>query len=197
MRVQLMAAAIAVAGVTMSAPTTMAAAPSPTGKLFVEGDSLTVGSSSAIKSALRADFRRITVDAQVGRNTPTGISRLPAGRRANAWVVALGTNDGPDPRTMRRHVRTVLKRAGDRPVLWVSVWRSSAYGKVNRMLSKLDKKRTQLAVLRWDRFIRKHPRLLASDRIHLTPGGYQVRGRMIAEALRGLMVENGVGSAVR
>lgn len=181
----------------MSAPATMAAAPTPTGKVFVEGDSLTVGSSAAIKRSLRSDFRRITVDAQVGRNTPTGISRLAAGHKAKAWVVALGTNDGPDPRTMRRHVKTVLKRAGDRPVLWVSVWRSSAYGKVNRMLSRLDKKRTQLAVLRWDSFIRKHPRLLASDRIHLTPGGYEVRGRMIAEALRSLMRENGVGTAPR
>jgi lysophospholipase L1-like esterase len=155
--------------------------------LFVEGDSLTVGSSSAIKASLRSDFRRVRVDAQVGRNTPTGVSRLNAGRKARAWVVALGTNDAPDRRTMRRHVKQVLRQADARPVLWVSVWRSPAYTGVNRMLSRLARRHDTLSVLRWDRYIRKHPRLLASDGIHLTSAGYQVRGRMIADAVRALV----------
>ncbi len=163
------------------------AASAPTGMLFVEGDSLTVGSSSAIKSHLRSDFRHIRVDAQVGRNTSTGINRLGAARRASVWVVALGTNDAPSPRAMRSHVNTVLRRAGNRPVLWVSVWRSPAYHKVNRMLSRLDARSGQLAVLRWDLFIKEHPRLLARDGVHLTPAGYQVRGRMIADAVRALL----------
>jgi lysophospholipase L1-like esterase len=174
---------------TLIGPATVSAAPARTGTVFVEGDSLTVGSSAAIKSHLRRDFRRITVDAQVGRNTPAGISRLDAGRTASVWVVALGTNDAPSPATMRHHVRTVLKRAGDRPVLWVSVWRSPAYGKVNKMLGAMDARSSQLAVLRWDLFIKEHPRLLASDRIHLTPAGYEVRGRMIAEAVRSLLAQ--------
>lgn len=190
MRVRLLAAAGAIAA-TVSAigPATVSAAPVPMGALFVEGDSLTVGSSSAIKSHLRSDFRRITVDAQVGRSTPSGIGRLAAGRTARVWVVALGTNDAPSPTLMRRHVKTVLKRAGSRPVLWVSVWRSPAYGKVNRMLSSQDARSTQLSVLRWDLFIREHPYLLASDRIHLTPAGYEIRGRMIADAVRSLLTE--------
>ena len=189
MRVHLaVAAALAASAVTLG-PATVSATPAPAGMLFVEGDSLTVGSSAAIKANLRSEFRRITVDAQVGRNTPTGVGRLRAGRNASVWVVALGTNDAPSPTAMRRHVRTVLKRAGQRPVLWVSVWRSPAYGKVNRMLSTLDAKSTQLAVLRWDLYIRQHPRLLAGDRIHLTPAGYQVRGRMIADAVRALLAQ--------
>lgn len=190
MRVRVVAAG-AVIGVVAAAmgPAAVSAAPPPHGVLFVEGDSLTVGSSSAIKSNLRSEFRRITVDAQVGRNTPTGVSRLGAGRDASVWVVALGTNDGPSPYAMKRHVNTVLKRAGNRPVLWVSVWRSPAYGKVNRMLTRLDRDSAQLSVLRWDLFIRQHPRLLAGDGVHLTPAGYQVRGRMIAEAVRALLSE--------
>ena len=159
----------------------------PLDGLFVEGDSLTVGSSSAIKANLSSEFRTITVDAEVGRSTPTGISRLNAGQTANVWVMALGTNDAPDPVTMRRNVKSVLARAGTRPVLWVSVWRSSSYSAVNRMLSRLDRKSAQLAVLRWDRFIRKNPQYLAADKIHLTPAGYEVRGRMIAEAVRALL----------
>lgn len=155
--------------------------------LFVEGDSLTVGSSGAIKSHLASEFASITVDAEVGRSTPSGIKRLRAGRAANVWVVALGTNDAPDKVTMRRNVKKVLRRAGDRPVLWVSIWRSKAYRKVNRMLSRLDTRYAQLSVLRWDLFIKNHPELLAADRIHLTPTGYEVRGRMIADAVRGLL----------
>ncbi|MFN8185101.1 MAG: hypothetical protein U0R23_11815 [Candidatus Nanopelagicales bacterium] len=190
MRVGMLAVATALAASAVTlGPAAVSAAPAPTGMLFVEGDSLTVGSSSAIKANLRSEFRRITVDAQVGRNTPTGVSRLGAGRNASVWVVALGTNDAPSPTTMRRHVKTVLKRAGQRPVLWVSVWRSPAYKKVNRMLSAMDAKSTQLAVLRWDLYIRQHPRLLAGDRIHLTPAGYQVRGRMIADAVRALLAQ--------
>jgi lysophospholipase L1-like esterase len=55
------------------------------------------------------------------------------------------------------------------------------------MLSRLARRHDTLSVLRWDRYIRKHPRLLASDGIHLTSAGYQVRGRMIADAVRALV----------
>lgn len=191
MRLRTRVAVAALGSVMLAAPAPAAwsAAPAPAGSVFVEGDSLTVGSSSAIRLNLRSVFRRVTVDAQVGRNTPSGIGRLHAGRNARVWVVALGTNDAPSPYTMRRHVRTVLKRAGQRPVLWVSVWRSPAYRKVNRMLSAMDARDVQLSVLRWDRFIRQHPRLLAADGIHLTPAGYQVRGRMIADAVKALLGE--------
>lgn len=186
MRHRLRAAGAAVAAAVAVA---VAVPPASADSVFIEGDSLTVGASAAIKRHLRTDFREITVDAQVGRNTPTGISRLSAGRNASVWVVALGTNDAPSPASMRHHVRTVLKRAGQRPVLWVSVWRSPAYSKVNAMLSRLDAGSSQLSVLRWDQYIRANRGLLASDRIHLTPAGYEVRGRLIAEAVRALLSE--------
>lgn len=179
------AALCAVSPVVGGTPTTGTS----TDVLFVQGDSLTVGSKKAIRRNLRGQFSKIKVDAEVGRSTTTGIQRLYGGRRANVWVVALGTNDGPDPKTMRRHVRTVLARAGERPVLWVSVWRSAEYKALNRMLSRLDRKSTQLSVLRWDKFIRHNPGLLASDGVHLTAEGYEVRGRMIADAVRSLMLE--------
>ena len=178
---------LVVAGGLVGSHAAVVAAPQPLDALFVEGDSLTVGSSRSIKANLAADFRQITVDAKVGRNTPSGISRLSGGQHANVWVVALGTNDDPNPVTMRRYVKTVLSRAGTRPVLWVSVWRSAEYAAVNRMLSRMDAKYTQLAVLRWDRFIKDHPELLASDGIHLTSTGYEIRGMMVADAVRFLL----------
>lgn len=176
----------AVLAVSLALPTSAAHAAQLDG-LFVEGDSLTVGSSDSIKANLSSDFRSITVDAEVGRSTLTGISRLNAGQSANVWVLALGTNDDPSPALMRRNVKTALARAGTRPVLWVSVWRSSAYAPLNRMLSRMDRKSSQLSVLRWDLFIKNNPQYLASDGIHLTPDGYQVRGRMIADAVRSLL----------
>ena len=180
------------AGTALALVCALSASPAtsaPLNGLFVEGDSLTIGSSNAIKANLASEFLSITVDAEVGRSTPTGISRLYAGQSANVWVVALGTNDAPDPVTMRRNVKSVLAQAGKRPVLWVSVWRSPAYGKVNRMLTRMDRGSSQLSVLRWDLFIKQHPRLLAGDGIHLTSAGYQVRGRMIADAVRALLAE--------
>lgn len=180
--------ALALTAALLGAQSAVAApSPQPLDALFVEGDSLTVGSSRSIKTHLAADFRQITVDAKVGRNTPSGISRLSGGQNANVWVVALGTNDSPDPSAMSRYVKTVLDRAGTKPVLWVSVWRSAEYRRVNRMLSRLDAQYTQLAVLRWDRFIKDHPELLASDGIHLTPTGYEIRGMMVADAVRFLL----------
>ncbi|MEI2641923.1 MAG: hypothetical protein U0R28_02675 [Candidatus Nanopelagicales bacterium] len=178
------------AGTALALVCALSASPAtsaPLNGLFVEGDSLTIGSSNAIKANLASEFLSITVDAEVGRSTPTGISRLYAGQSANVWVVALGTNDAPDPVTMRRNVKSVLAQAGKRPVLWVSVWRSESYLPVNRMLSRLDRKYSQLAVLRWDKVIAKNPTLLAADKIHLTPTGYEIRGQMIADAVRTLV----------
>ncbi len=182
--VKLVAGAVLALGLTLP---TNAAVAEPLDGLFVEGDSLTVGSSNSIKANLATEFRSITVDAEVGRSTPTGIARLNAGQNANVWVLALGTNDAPDPKTMRRNVKTVLARAGSRPVLWVSVWRSAEYGRVNRMLSRQDARSAQLSVLRWDLFIKSNPQHLAGDGIHLTSAGYEVRGRMIADAVRALL----------
>jgi lysophospholipase L1-like esterase len=178
------------AGAALAAACALPATPAAAAtldSLFVEGDSLTVGSSYAIQANLSSVFRTITVDAEVGRNTPTGIARLTSAQAATVWVVALGTNDAPDPVTMRRNVKAVLSQAGTRPVLWVSVWRSESYTPVNRMLSRMDRKHRQLGVLRWDRYIRKNPHLLARDGIHLTPVGYDIRGRMIADSVRALL----------
>jgi hypothetical protein len=193
MRARSWAAAVVCAGAALGGVSPAAGGTSADdtsrGVLFVQGDSLTVGSKKAIRHNLRGQFRTIKVDAEVGRSTTTGIQRLYGGRKANVWVVALGTNDGPDPKAMRRHVRTVLKRAGDRQVLWVSVWRSPDYKRLNRMLSRVDRKSTQLSVLRWDKVIKHDRGLLASDGVHLTVEGYKVRGRMIADAVRSLLSE--------
>lgn len=157
--------------------------------VYVQGDSLTVGAGPIIKQRLRGDVRNVSVDAEVGRFTATGMRRLAqsgSAKRAKVWVVALGTNDAPDPRSIRRHVVRSLQLAGpQRQVIWLTVQRPGPYGRVNEMLRQLDRQADRLTVVDWARHVHDHPGLLAGDGVHATATGYRVRGEMISnEALR-------------
>lgn len=152
--------------------------------VYVQGDSLTVGAGPRIKQRLGKSVRSVSVDAQVGRFTSTGIKRLaqdPQAKRARVWVIALGTNDGPDARALKRHVRRSLALAGpERDVIWLTVQRPGGYQSVNRMLRQ-SADNDRLHVIDWAKVTNDHPRLLSGDRVHATAHGYQVRGDMIAE----------------
>lgn len=156
--------------------------------VYVQGDSLTVGAGPIIKQHLGHSVHNVIVDAQVGRFTATGMNRLAHSanaKRALVWVVALGTNDGPDPSALKRHVTRSLKLAGpQRDVIWLTVERPGNYAGVNRMLRKLDAVDEQLHVVDWAREVHQNPGLIGGDGVHGTARGYQVRGAMIArEAL--------------
>lgn len=147
-------------------------------RVFIEGDSLTVGSAGALKSQLRRHVKSVTVDAQVGRHTGEGIRKLrsPAAKAAGIWVVALGTNDSPSSAQTRKNVAHVMKLAGkNRQVIWVNVVRPGGYGRVNRTLRALDAANPQLTVIDWAAVIRQQRELLSGDRVHLTPKGYRIR----------------------
>lgn len=152
--------------------------------VYVQGDSLTVGSSARIKGQLGHQVRAVGVDAQVGRFTATGMSRLARDRRADrarVWVVALGTNDGPDAGRIKRYVMRSLRLAGDsREVIWVTLVRPGGYERVNRMLRTLDGQSDRLHVVDWARVVQRNPGLIAGDGVHGTARGYRVRGDLIA-----------------
>lgn len=157
--------------------------------VYVQGDSLTVGAGPYIKQQLRTDVKDVAVDAEVGRFTATGMRRLAksgSAQRSKVWVVALGTNDAPDPRSLRRHVVRSLKLAGpQRQVVWLTVQRPGPYGRVNTMLRRLDRQADRLTVVDWARHVHAHPGLIGGDGVHATATGYRVRGAMISEtALR-------------
>lgn len=158
--------------------------------VYVQGDSLTVGSRKAIRRKLRKSVRRVYVDARSGRHTSTGLRRTKrsrAARRSRVWVMALGTNDAPNRRTVRRHVRASLKASGKkRDVIWVTIQRPGGYKPVNRMLRRYAKSHKRLHIVDWARYVKRHPRLLARDRVHATHRGYNVRARMIAKKARHL-----------
>lgn len=153
-------------------------------RVYVVGDSLTVGSAASIRGTLRGRVASVEIDAAISRFTPTGVRLLRTRPAAHAtvWVVALGTNDAPDPSGMRSAVRQVLRRAGrGRKVLWVNVVRPGGYERVNRELAVLDSRVENLTVLDWARVVRRHRGWLNRDGVHLTSAGYRARGIMIAK----------------
>lgn len=159
-----------------------------TRRVFVVGDSITVGSRPHIQASLRGQVARVSVDAAISRFTPTGIRLLatrPA-QRAAVWVVALGTNDSPDPRRMRSFVTEVLKRAHGRKVVWVNIVRPGGYDRVNRELANLDRRYQNLTVVDWQGAIRRNRGWLSGDGVHPTSAGYRAHGKMIATAARQL-----------
>jgi len=173
--------------VAAAAVPSVAGAKRPSGSVFVVGDSLTVGSKASLKRNLHKQFKKVTVDARVGRFTPEGISKLnsPAARKARVWVVALGTNDGPSAARTKANVNKVMKKAGKkRTVVWVNVVRPGGYGTVNKALSQQARKYDNLFVLNWASHIASNRSQLTGDRVHLTAKGYSVRGRMIANYVR-------------
>ncbi len=154
-------------------------------KVFVVGDSLTVGTAPYLQRKLGPKVRSLHIDAQVGRFTGTGINKLRSkqARRADIWVVALGTNDAPSAKRTKSNVKKVLRLAGSRKVIWVNVVRPGGYGAVNRVLRQMDKAKKKLTVLDWAAVVRGKSSLLAGDRVHLTSYGYQIRAKLTKRAV--------------
>jgi len=182
----------AVSSLALSAPTAHASAPEgvdvKNSRVFIVGDSLTVGSAPYLRRKLGPEVRSVTVDAQVGRFTGPGISKLKTKRakKSQIWVVALGTNDSPSKSQTRKNVKEVMRHAGNRSVIWVNVVRPGGYGGVNRILSKADNARDNLSVLDWAAVIRSKSSLLTGDRVHLTSYGYKIRAKLTKRAVLAL-----------
>jgi len=156
--------------------------------VYVQGDSLTVGSGRGIERKLNPSVNKVTVDAQVGRHTRTGLARTKGAKSASksrVWVMALGTNDAPNRSTIKQQVKRSLKMSGrKRQVVWVTIQRPGSYGTVNKMLRKYAKRKDRLHVVDWAKKTNERPSLLAGDRVHATHTGYEVRAEMISERVR-------------
>jgi lysophospholipase L1-like esterase len=153
-------------------------------RVFVEGDSLIVGIEPYLPGLLAAADWDVTIDAQVGRLTTTGISIL-AGRTAEIGgtiVVGLGTNDLPDPTAFAARIDEVMAIAAGRRVIWVSVARTG-YDAVDEALIAAQYRWSNLHVIDWRPIIAAHPEMRVGDGIHLTDAGYQLRAEIIAQAI--------------
>lgn len=157
-------------------------------KVYVQGDSLTVGSGPGITRRLTPSVRRVAVDAQVSRPTSVGVARTlssAAARASRVWVIALGTNDAPSPSYIRAQIKRTLN-AGDRQVIWVTIVRPGGYAKVNRMMRQQARKRPRLHVVDWARAVQQNRSLIGGDGVHATSYGYEVRAALIAAEARSL-----------
>jgi lysophospholipase L1-like esterase len=181
------AVGVGVGGPTRPGPQATTAAPNRTAvdrTVFVEGDSLTVGISAYLPSLLAADGWTVTVDGQIGRATPAGISILAdrALERTGTLVVALGTNDSPDPGVFSSRIDQVMHIAAGRRVIWVTVARAGWDGLDSALLAA-STRWPNLHVIDWRPVIAAHPAMQAADGVHLTTAGYQLRAQFIAAAI--------------
>lgn len=164
------------------------AAPSGSGKVFVVGDSLAVGTEAPLSRLLPG--RRIRTSAYTGRHTDDGVSEITSdGNLPPVLVVSLGTNDDPSATsTFAGQVESVLQAAGPgRCVVWANIVRPPyggvSYSGYNRVLARLAATNPNLIVVDWVGLVRQNPGILAPDGVHATPTGYEARAQAIAAAV--------------
>jgi len=153
-------------------------------RVFVEGDSLTVGMSVDLPTMLDAAGWTVTIDAQIGRATAAGVSVLAqrADEIGGTLVVGLGTNDLPDPAAFSDRIDEVMSVAAGRRVIWVTVGRQGWDG-LDEVLIAAQSRWTNLHVIDWRPVIAQFPTMQAGDGIHLTEEGYRLRAAFVAAAI--------------
>jgi len=188
-RLTLLALVLAVVGVGGSA---LAASSRVSRTLYVDGDSLSVGTGWYLPSYLRGWTLRDTV--AVSRHASEGVAaveqRARAGLLERVVVVDLGTND--DPSAVSRfggYVRDVVRAAGpSRCVIWSTINRPPydgiSYDGYNRVLRSLDARYANLHVFDWAALARSHPWWFGSDGVHPTTAGYRARAAGLARVIK-------------
>jgi lysophospholipase L1-like esterase len=176
--------------------------------LLVLGDSLTWGTAykgfGNVVPQLKAlgTFEKVIVDGVHARNIsgPARTSRngvktykeyIKKGMTPDAVIVALGSNDlqqSPKASFYLREIRELLNLIGQRPVVWVNVYRtdSPSYPKrsatFNEALLDATSEFPNLTILDWASELVANPRWLAFDKLHLQPIGYRARATMYVQA---------------
>jgi hypothetical protein len=169
------------------------ATPAAAGKersVFVNGDSLAVGTRPYLPDALPG--WSIRTSASVSRHADEGPERLRTLGASLPRVIAvsLGTNDDPrDTTSFAQAIEDTMAIAGPhRCVVWATVRRppvaGTSYREYNRMLVAQARTRPNLEVVRWDELVRAHPDWLAEDGVHVSAEGYRARARAFARKIR-------------
>jgi len=168
----------AVAGASRSAART----------LYVDGDSLSVGTGWYLSTFLPGWTLRGTV--AVSRHAYQGVDAVEArakeGLLERVVVVDLGTNDDPSAdSTFKGYVLGVVRAAGpSRCVIWSTInrppYNGVSYDGYNAALLALDKRYGNLHVFDWAKLARSHPAWFGSDGVHPTMTGYHARASGLA-----------------
>jgi len=156
--------------------------------LYVDGDSLSVGTGWYLPSFLHGWTMKGTT--AVSRHASEGVAsveeRAREGLLERVVVVDLGTNDDPSAvSTFRGYVLGVLRAAGpSRCVIWSTINRPPyggvSYDGYNSVLRTLDARYRNLHVFDWAARAKTHPEWFGSDGVHPSSAGYRARASGLA-----------------
>jgi lysophospholipase L1-like esterase len=154
------------------------------------GDSLSVGTAPFLKRQLPG--YRIESVHDIGLHADDAAKLVTRVRRnlPPVLVVSAGTND--DPRgvsAFSRSISGVVKSAGRaRCVVWPTIARPPAvgatYAGLNRALARAAARHANLVLVDWVGMVRRHPRWLSRDGVHVSAEGYRARARAIGAAVK-------------
>jgi hypothetical protein len=173
-RIASICALLAAAGVLLISPALAGA----TGPILYVGDSLGVGTSPYLRSAMGAES--LQVDSEVGRTSTEGLSVLRARLRPRHEVVIfdLGTNDW-SPQTLAKNLIMARKLAGSRLMLTFTMNKPGA-APFNRVVRAFAHSADGVVLVPWHLLAaRKH--LLGGDGIHASAWGYWRRAELTAD----------------
>jgi hypothetical protein len=165
------------------------APPAEAKSLFVNGDSLAVGTQPYMPRALGGWSIRTSASISRHANEGPGVLRA-AGSLPPYVAVSLGTNDDPRHTAgFRTAIRQTMAVVGkQRCVVWATIRRpavaGATYSGYNQVLKAEARARPNLKVVRWRRMVDHHPEWLAGDGVHVSAAGYAARARAYAEKLR-------------
>ena len=156
--------------------------------VFVDGDSLAVGTRPYLDDELPA--WTVRTSATVSRHADEGAAVLrAAGRLPKVIAVSLGTND--DPRSVAAFesaIESLVRAAGARCVVWATIRRppvaGASYLGYNEALRQQARARDGFKVVQWKKLVGEHPEWLAEDGVHVNAAGYQARAAAYAEKIR-------------
>jgi lysophospholipase L1-like esterase len=187
-------------GAGSSTPFTPDASPS----LLIIGDSITWGTDYFAKAqklvAGDGQWANVVVDGQYSRRvafpTPNTSIRMSgvksylklkaAGLNPDAVIVALGSNDvamESKIKVYEKIIRDLMDTIGNVPVTWLTINRRDtkrihARSVIfNSVLVKLTAEYPNLVLSDWYSVINSNLKLMAWDKVHLTPTGYAVRAK--------------------
>ena len=157
--------------------------------VFVDGDSLAVGTEPYLDQELPGWNVRTSATISRHANEGAGVLRS-AGRLPNVIAVSLGTND--DPRStsaFRSAIASLVSAAGSgRCIVWATIRRppvaGASYLGYNEALRQQARARDGFKVVQWKKLVGEHPEWLAEDGVHVNAAGYQARAAAYAEKIR-------------
>lgn len=157
------------------------------GAVTLIGDSLNVGVEPYLDDALPG--WRLDEHNRVGKATSEGVEELRAlrGRLAPVVVVSLGTNDADgSEEEFASLVDKAIELVGPRRCLvWVTIVRDGVERtSFDEVLRDVRASRPNVHLVEWAAMVEDDATLLASDRVHGTPEGYERRAEEIARVVR-------------